>query len=97
MADSVCVVAEVKVLVKVAVVPLNKPVPTEAPLSRKVTVPVGVPAPGALTLTVTVQVTLWPVTEEVGVSPVTVLIVLALPTVWLNVPEVPPLKFVSPA
>ena len=43
--------------------PLSVPVPSVAVPSRKVTVPVGVPAPGAFALTVAVKVTLWPNTE----------------------------------
>src|SRR5215472_1937901 len=45
------------------------------------TVPVGVPAPGALTLMVAVKVTDWPKTEGLT-EEVTAVLVLALPTVW---------------
>ena len=52
------------------------------PSMVKVTVPVGVPAPGATALTVAVKVTVWPdsdgLTEEV-----TVVVLLALLTVWV--------------
>ena len=48
------------------------PVPRIVEPSSKVTVPVGMPAPGALALTVAVKVTDWPntegVTEEITVD-----------------------------
>ena len=50
------------------------------PPSRNVTVPVGVPAPGAVTLTVAVNVTDWPVTEGFC-EDVTPVVVFALLTV----------------
>jgi hypothetical protein len=45
----------------------------------KVTLPVGVPEPGGLALTVAVNVTDWPKTEEEG-APLTEVVVLA----WLT-------------
>src|SRR5205807_2133918 len=48
--------------------------------SRKLTTPVGFPAPGLLTLTVAVNVTGWPYTREVGDAP-SVVVVLAAVTV----------------
>ncbi|WWP76933.1 hypothetical protein WDM22_28690 [Bradyrhizobium septentrionale] len=47
---------------KVALLPLNVPVPINVPPSRKFTAPVGVPVPGAVTLTVAVKVTGCPAT-----------------------------------
>lgn len=44
-------------VVNVATPPLSVPVPMGLPPSRKVTVPVGVPAPGATGETVAVKVT----------------------------------------
>src|ERR1051325_4250429 len=64
--------------------------PMLRPLSLKTTVPVGVPLPGALTITVAVKVTDWPktawFTEEVIAVLVlalfTVMSTLPLPDVW---------------
>jgi hypothetical protein len=67
----------------------------EAP-SRKVTVPVGVPAPGATALTVAVKVTDWPNTDGFT-DEVTVVELDALLTVWVTAADVLLLKFVSPA
>jgi hypothetical protein len=67
----------------------------EAP-SRKVTVPVGVPDPGATALTVAVNVTDWPNTDGFT-DEVTAVELLALLTVWVMGAEVPLVKFVSPA
>jgi len=55
-------------LVPIGIVPL-----------RKVTVPVGVPAPGAITVTVAVNVTLCPTADGFG-EELTVVVVLALLT-----------------
>src|SRR2546425_12642574 len=55
--------------------------------SRKVTVPVGVPAPGATAATVAVNVTGWP--DTVGLAEaVTVLVVLAWLTVCVRAADV---------
>ena len=56
-------------MVKV-VTPLSAPVPRVVAPSEKVTVPVGVPLPGALALTVSVKVTAWPETDD-GVTETT--------------------------
>ena len=49
--------------------------------SVKVTVPVSVPAPGEVMLTVAVNVTLWP--DKLGLPlPARAIVVLALLTVW---------------
>jgi hypothetical protein len=80
----------------VATPPLNVPVPIVAAPSLNVTVPPGVPAPGALALTVAVNVTLWP--NTVGLSEVvTPVLVSALFTVCVSVGEVLVLKLASPA
>ena len=50
-------------IAKVATPPLNVPVPSVVPPSLKVTLPVGVPLPGAAAVTVAVKVTDWPKTE----------------------------------
>ena len=62
-------------VVNVATLPLSVPVPTGLPPSRNVTVPVGVPAPGATGETVAVKVTDWPKTDGLAdeVMPVVVL------------------------
>jgi len=59
--------------------PLSVPVPIGLPPSRKVTVPVGVPAPGATGETVAVNVTDWPKIEGFT-DEVTVVTELALLT-----------------
>ena len=50
-------------VVKVAVAPESAAVPSVVAPSKNVTVPVGVPAPGAVTDTVAVIVTDWPKTD----------------------------------
>src|ERR1051326_6871402 len=50
-------------VLKVAEPELNVPVPRVVAPSLKVTVPVGVPLPGAVAVTVAVNVTDWPETE----------------------------------
>src|SRR5438034_485632 len=69
--------------------------PNVAPLSLKFAVPVGVPAPGAVTLTVAVKVTLWPKTD--GLAEVTTVVVVeSWLTTCVTAPLVLPLKLVSP-
>ena len=71
----------IKVLIlKVPLPPLRVVLPMETPLSSKVTVPVGVPAPGARALTVAVNVTVWPNTD--GLTEDTTLVLLLA---WLTV------------
>jgi len=60
-----------------------------------VTVPVGAPAPGAATATVAVKVTLCPNTDGLADDD-TLVAELALLTIWVNVPDVLPLKLASP-
>ena len=77
---------------KVAVPPLRVPVPSVAVPSRKVTMPVGVPAPGAFALTEAVNVTLWPNTEGL-VEEETLVVVSSWLTIWgeaLLSPLLPP-------
>jgi hypothetical protein len=71
-------------------------VPTQlAPVpSLTVTLPVGVPP---VDVTVYVTVIAWPTTDGLGVWPVSVVVVLAAPTVWVTPTEVLPAKFPSPA
>ncbi len=57
--------------------PLSVPVPRVVLPSRKVTLPVGVPAPGATALTVAVRVTFWPVIPGLGATVRLVLVLLA--------------------
>jgi hypothetical protein len=54
--------------------------------SMKVTVPVGVPEPGALAVTVAVKVTDWPKTEGLGEA-LTAVLLPSLLTVSLVLPE----------
>jgi hypothetical protein len=83
-------------IANVALPALKLAVPrVEAP-SRKVTVPVGVPAPGETALTVAVKVTDWP--NTVGFTElVTVVELFDLLTVWVTAAEVLPAKLLSPA
>ena len=62
-----------------------------------VTLPVGVPLPGASTLTVKSTVTGFPRVEFVDKLVVIVVVVSALSTVWASLPEVLLLKLLSPA
>ena len=55
--------------------------------SLTVTLPVGVPAPGAVTATDQETATGWPATEGSGLSAVTVVVVLALLTTRAAVEE----------
>jgi hypothetical protein len=82
------------VVLNVATPPLSVPVPSVVLPSVKVTVPVGVPAPGELALTVAVTVSDWPETAEAGEMPTAVVL-----AAWLTVSVAVPLlvvKSVSP-
>ena len=63
--------------------------------SRKVMLPVGVPEPGLAAVTVAVKVTPWPYAEEL-VEEETRLMAPSWLTVCVVVPEVLPMKSVSP-
>ena len=71
------------------------PVPIVVAPSVKVTVPVGVPVPGATTATVAVNVTDWPTTDG-DPDDTTAVLVAACPTAWAVTPldpanaELPP-------
>jgi len=67
---------------------------TVAP-SRKFTVPAGLPAPGAVTVTVAVNVTDWPKTDGFT-EDARVVLVFALFTTWLTIALVLVLKLPSP-
>src|SRR5438105_3092393 len=68
---------------------------TELAPSLKLTVPVGVPAPGKLAVTVAVNVTLWPNTDGFA-DDVSAVLVLAWFTVCVSVALVLVAKLVSP-
>jgi hypothetical protein len=74
--------------------PFRVPGPNVVAPSLNVTVPVGVPAPGATAVTVAVKVTDWPNTDGFG-DAVSAVAVLAAPTVCVIAAEVLPLKLVS--
>ena len=74
---------------------LNVAVPRVVVPSLKVTVPVGVPLPGAAALTVAVKVTGWPKMVVVA-DEARVVVLLACPTDWINAEEVLELKLPSP-
>jgi hypothetical protein len=76
--------------------PTSGAVASVVPASWKVTVPVGVPEPGALALTVAVNVTDCPGAEGFT-EETTVVLLPSWLTVCDNVVEVLPVKFVSPA
>ena len=90
--DTVAALLSLEVLNVAVVTPLtvfSVPVPSFVVPSRKVTVPVGVPAPGADTLIVTVNVTFWPDVDGLA-EELSVVVVAALATgtttaglVWL--------------
>src|SRR5216117_2583887 len=75
--------------------PFRVPVPRVLEPSLKVTVPVGVPAPGLLAVTVAVKVTDCPDTDGLA-EELTSVVVLAFFTVWVSVLEVLPLKVAPP-
>ncbi|GAO05925.1 hypothetical protein TPA0598_01_02950 [Streptomyces lydicamycinicus] len=91
---TVCVPTPSALVVTLAVPPDRVPVKVGPPLMTKVTVPVGVPAPGATGATVAVKVTGSPNTDGSG-DEVTVVVVDAWPTVWVSVPTDDE-KFASP-
>src|SRR6266550_2260158 len=64
--------------------------------SLTVTVPVGVPLPGAFATTVNAKLTAWPTAEGSGVWLVIVVVVPAAVTVWDAPADVLPAKFASP-
>jgi len=64
--------------------------------SLTVTVPVGVPLPGAFATTVNVKLTAWPTADGFGVWAVIVVVVPAAFTVWDAPADVLPAKFASP-
>ena len=78
--------------VPAATLPLQLWVP-----SLTVTVPVGVPLPGALADTVKVKLTAWPTADGFGVWLTIVVVVPAVLTVWDTPAEVLPPKLASPA
>src|SRR5438552_1939043 len=75
--------------------PSRMPVPRVLDPSLKVTVPVGVPAPGLFAVTVAVKVTDCPDTDGLP-EELTDVVVPAFFTVWVSVLEVLPVKVASP-
>src|SRR5882762_8776621 len=65
--------------------------------SLTVTVPVGVPLPGALAVTVNVKLAAWPTTDGFGVWLVMVVVVAVGLTVWATPADVLPPKMALPA
>ncbi len=90
-----CEPTERFVVAKVACPELSVFVPSDAAPSLKITVPVGVPAPGATALTVAVKVTDWPKTVGFG-DEASVVTLSALLTVCVRVEETFVRKFASP-
>ena len=68
---------------------------TVAP-SLNTTVPVGVPVPGAVAITLAVTITGWPYSEGLALE-VTEVVEVAWFTSWLRFDDVLLVKFVSPA
>jgi hypothetical protein len=87
-------------VMKVAVVTprvvLSGPVPSVVVPFLKVTIPVGSPAPGAVTFTVAVNVTDWPKTEGAAEA-VTEVVVAACFTVCVRLAPLLAWKLVAPA
>ena len=84
-------------VVNVAMPPLSVPVPIGLPPSRNVTVPTGVPDPGATAETVAVNVTDWPKTDGFADEVTVVAVFALLTTCGFPVSDpVLPLKFPSP-
>ena len=82
-------------VVAVAMPPVIVPVPTVVVPSRNETVPLGVPAPGAVTDTAADSVIVWPNTD--GVNDVLIVVdVDAFPTTCAWLPDVLPEKLPSP-
>jgi hypothetical protein len=73
----------------------NEQLPITVAPSRKLTVPVGLPAPGAVIVTVAVKVTLCPNTDGLA-EEATLVVVFALLTTWLTAALVLVLKLPSP-
>ena len=80
----------------VAVPPLSAPVPRLAVPSLNVTVPVGVPEPGAFAETVAVNVTDWPKSDGLA-DESTAVVVESLLTICVNDGDALPAKFALPA
>ena len=74
-------------VLKEAVPPESVTLPRSSPVvvSKKSTLPVGVPEPGALAVTVAVKVTAWPKLDVLA-DGTTLVVVLSLLTVWVSVP-----------
>src|SRR5438445_5935319 len=87
-------VVKLAVVTPPEVVTLTGP-PELAPSTANCTVPVGVPAPEPVTATVAVKVTAWLGAEGLT-EDFTVVLLVALLTVWLRVLLVPPAKVASP-
>src|ERR1700683_1825264 len=91
-----CVPTEREEMLKLATPePFSVAVPSTVVPSSKVTVPVGVPEPGALAVTVVVNVTDWPKSDGF-VDELTLVLVPSSPTVWLTAGDVLPVKSLSP-
>jgi hypothetical protein len=86
---------ESKEVAKVACPPESVFVLSAVAPSLKITVPVGVPDPGTVALTVAVNVTDWPKTDGFA-EDVAAIVLLALLTTCVKVGEVLVLKLVSP-
>jgi hypothetical protein len=90
-----CVPADNVLSVKVAWPPDRLALPSDVLPSRKVTLPAGVPAPGATAATMAVKVTAWP--ETVGLAEeVSVVAVVAGLMTWLSAVVVLDAKLVLP-
>jgi hypothetical protein len=74
---------------------LRPTLPSVVAPSLNVTVPVGVPVPGADAVTVAVKLTVWPNTEGSG-DQLTDVLVLSWFTVWVSVEDMFVLKLASP-
>ena len=90
-----CVPTDKFLVVKVATPPLSLPVPSVVEPSVNVTVPVGVPKPGDVAVTVAAKLTDWPNTDGLADDASTVVVASLLST-WLVTVDVLARSFVSP-
>ena len=83
-------------MVKVAIpLPFRFPVPRTVKPSRNVTVPVGIPEPGMLAVTVAVKVTDWPNADGLA-EDTTVEVVVPWSTACVTIGDVLAMKSTSP-
>jgi len=96
LAVTECAPAASDEVVKLAEPPANATVPSAVVPSLNVTLPVGVPTPGATTLTVVLKVTAWPNTDGLSEELTVVAVFAGLIVSWNTVAGLLPVKLASP-